>query len=398
MHTTNKIKPAFDREPKAEIFPEIQEIIDNTDIWSLDIRKTPKTEGLVQGILTQEQLEEDVNVLIKGFIGGYGGLPFFSDEDQRHLQTQLLNLKGLQNPTKESLGLEICKIFASIQDEHLNVYINSPRGNPLRNPIIASVGNNLAKEKNEYDISRQVIGGKNASIIAIPHLLDRKNVWENFNRDTDAELNETSDLCIIDIRGNGGGNSIYTKHLVEKLYGNASDICKAEHARRTAEAIFMEHLIYNKNMLNEEWLQIKDGFALDNEKVYSKHYPQSNFNPNTGYNKPIYILQDRKTLSSGESLIISLRKHPNLKTIGENTGGCNHFGNVNYFRLPNTKILAKIGVCYREYEMGFIESSGIEPDIKLAPSIDAFGFLQEKIRRERINGNVNNEIASPTLE
>jgi C-terminal processing protease CtpA/Prc len=97
-----------------------------------------------------------------------------------------------------------------------------------------------------------------------------------------------------------------------------------------------------------------------------------------GYKYPIAILIDRYSLSADEELVASLKDHPNVRLVGQNTAGTYHCGNAHPLLLPNSKITIKISTMFRKSRDGkFIERVGFSPDLKLEDGTDAFRYVKK---------------------
>ena len=85
---------------------------------------------------------------------------------------------------------------------------------------------------------------------------------------------------------------------------------------------------------------------------------------------------DAKCGSSCESTIDGFESHPYAKTVGENTAGYIHFGNIGYIVLPNSKIEVQTPTHFNHYRDGrFLEIVGLTPDIHVPKGEDAYSFL-----------------------
>ena len=94
------------------------------------------------------------------------------------------------------------------------------------------------------------------------------------------------------------------------------------------------------------------------------------------YTRPVYVLVNRKTASSGESTTQVLRSLPNVEVVGENTAGYIHFGNKGQFQLPYSKIVISIGTHFVSFKDGqFLEKVGMTPDQRVPAGTDALDWL-----------------------
>ena len=76
------------------------------------------------------------------------------------------------------------------------------------------------------------------------------------------------------------------------------------------------------------------------------------------------MLVNADTASAGESAVLYARSCKNLVVVGENTMGCNTFGNVASYMLPHSNIVCRIpnviNLCHTPDEC--IEGYGFTPD------------------------------------
>ena len=180
---------------------------------------------------------------------------------------------------------------------------------------------------------------------------------------------------IIDMRGNGGGDSGTTDTIAQTIYGNPTPYCKTTWWRNTPEAKHVLISRINKQYKDKTDRQREHDFV---NKIYAKAHqskmidrtgPVYPFNSKKGFNKSIYILIDRHTASSGEGILTQLHEHPLMTSIGEHSSGCGQYGNMGTVYLPNGTML-RLGTDYRTYDEGKIEGVGHRPDI-LCPGQDA---------------------------
>lgn len=82
------------------------------------------------------------------------------------------------------------------------------------------------------------------------------------------------------------------------------------------------------------------------------------------YNGTLYFLMNRDTASSGESSVLFVKSLRNVVFIGENSMGCNTFGNVASYQLTNSNIILRvpnmINLCKNPGDC--VEGKGFTPD------------------------------------
>ena len=99
-----------------------------------------------------------------------------------------------------------------------------------------------------------------------------------------------------------------------------------------------------------KWICLSDGAPYERERG--------------SYKGTVYMLVNSETASAGETAVLYARSLRNLVLIGENTMGCNTFGNVAGYVLKNSHIVCRIpnviNLCENLDECG--EGRGFVPD------------------------------------
>ena len=106
---------------------------------------------------------------------------------------------------------------------------------------------------------------------------------------------------------------------------------------------------------------------------FERHY----FKPkkNDHYNGNVYILTGGNSFSASTLFVNALKGQPNVKVIGEETGG-GSYGNTAWFipdaTLPNTRVRFRLPRFRMVMNKNYPKNGrGIIPDIEVKPSIDA---------------------------
>lgn len=169
-----------------------------------------------------------------------------------------------------------------------------------------------------------------------------------------------SGLLIFDIRSNGGGNSHYLNEWFNSYTGLQHDIKEANGKR-------------NGDLNN----------SSDNSQAYSYHASQGTI---INHKAPVIVLVDNNCGSSGETAYNALRTIKNSIVIGTNTSGCESFGNVVNYVLPNSGIRFVYGTHLRSFSdpMENVDGKGFLPDIWCNPST-ALTAVQNMLIRYNIS-------------
>ena len=154
-----------------------------------------------------------------------------------------------------------------------------------------------------------------------------------------------SNLIIFDIRSNGGGNNRYFNKWFETYTGSKVDV-KEANGRRIGP------------LNNTE---------KETGVYYNLRKSQGSIKNNSA---SVIILVDNNCGSSGESALTGLSTLTNSIVIGTNSSGCESFGNVVTYRLPNSGISFTYGTDLRSFSdpMENIDGKGFLPDIWCDPS------------------------------
>lgn len=127
------------------------------------------------------------------------------------------------------------------------------------------------------------------------------------------------DHLILNYLSNEGGYNRITRELIRGLNGY---VHASEHSIKLISPVTEEQ------DCDRQWIQLSEAEPYD----YSK----------AAYDGTLILLVNSETASSGESAVLYARSCKNLLLIGENTMGCNTFGNVASYELPHSRIVCRI--------------------------------------------------------
>ena len=282
----------------------------------------------------------------------------------------------------DDLLVEFYKIAGSLRDSHLEVFsarnkegggihffqpVNRKTKLKYRPEIEGSVGKNLAflREYRKNDpntlifhledgplvIAERTINGKKIGLIGLStcrvNLGTRQEAAQKnaFNQIVKTLQNNIKnwDSIILDVRGNRGGIPEYLLQIAGTICGckagTAPPYCSEARARETEE-----EKLYAKFFL---------------PPYTQKKYPRNSF---SGKQK-VLVLADKETYSSGEFVYPLFKQYKNTLFIGENTGGCCHYGGISFIALPCSGFL-KMGSSFYDFGNGYlVEKTGFTPDI-----------------------------------
>ena len=228
----------------------------------------------------------------------------------------------------------------------------------------------VAGVKNNWEIGTV---GKDTLIVSIANMgmsgAHEYKQWEDLIKTFDS-LYEKYPHIILDARNNGGGEDKPIHHIVCRLNGNPVNPFSSASVRDTP---LSRHLLQHTGMCKK---------VPEEEKVAGTHcsgrietlmdetrnfYP---FNEQTGYKGRIDVLIDGRTASAGESAYSLFYCLPNVRFVGENTRGMQHYRQARIATPWGGRI--SVGVMSLDYLHGqMYEMTGNPPDVKVKEGVDA---------------------------
>ncbi len=146
---------------------------------------------------------------------------------------------------------------------------------------------------------------------------------------------KSTDGLIIDVRSNGGGNTLF------------ADIIASRFAQT-------KKFIYK--------YRIKNGAGINDFTDWIDFY----LSPNLVYNKPVVVLTNRSSFSATESFVIDMKHQPMVKIAGDTTGGGS--SNPLIRELPNGWIIRVSNSQRITFEGSDYQFIGIYPDVPVKQS------------------------------
>jgi len=185
------------------------------------------------------------------------------------------------------------------------------------------------------------------------------------------------DNLIIDIRDNGGGNTIYSKVFLEKINYNHDDSIIDE------SGMYLRTSPLFAKQYPEDYIVYKEGidsFKMGNIISYetlSKLYKDSikvpvlldTYISAPNFDGKVYFIQNRNTFSAGFDLAKKAKQTADFTLIGEpSTQSINIYGDLLIFSLPNSNLLAQCS--WKYFYENKDNTSVLEPNVKLTNNID----------------------------
>lgn len=174
---------------------------------------------------------------------------------------------------------------------------------------------------------------------------------------------------VMDLRENGGGNvgnSIQlTKYLVNKLF-KVGDSVVADNRKLKYSRYIKPSFIY--------WLSMNfGGTKMDDGKIHYRRYERHYFQPKQKhhFDGNVYLIQGGYTFSAATMFISQLQGQPNVKIVGEESGG-GYYGNsamhIPVITLPNSEIKVSLPLYRLVMDKNRPKGRGVFPDIEIKPS------------------------------
>lgn len=357
--------------------------------------------------LSLAQQKQDIDLLIYAIQNAYGG--------RNHIPVETLNasidsLNMIRSSnvvlTVSGLCTQIAKSLSKIPDNHLTIRMNGNKCLSTESTKTTGVGKNTNTNLNKaWRISDMKIKNSRIPVISITSMPSSEDqVWDGFLKKIE-NIKITASAIVIDLRGNGGGDDTMGVMMANYMYGqNAPTPWKAIIKSNTPEtwAIAVNSPKLKILRLKQSQKHIPEYLTKKLEQKTKKYemskeensprelinqVDQGNpFNHKKAFTHPIYILIDRECASSCESIIEAFESHPFAITVGENTAGFIHFGNVGQLVLKNSQMNIQMATDFWQRTDGKVyEKIGYTPKIKLNSGVDALEFTKNNCLLKKSN-------------
>jgi len=357
-----KIKTISEMEQELLAMSKTEDIVGCRPGLSVDVNKQ----------ITANQVKKDVAILARLLINVYCGWPFHKEIVKRKVLKKLLSIyHNAHDMTGTDLFNELKGVVAVIPDRHICLQFYKYHAGCDSGRKNKNVGKNLAAANT---LVTEIKPG-NVAVIAF-HRMYRDD-WVAKQLSAFKEPLDKSSALIVDLRGNGGGNSRYSDELAKYLYGGAIRSAKKTFVRNNPDSA---RFLPMARPDGAWWDKVKG----DTDPLPCGEEPLVSFNTEKGYDKPIYILTDWRTGSSSEMFLLRMVHHPRVKVVGDNSAGMEVYGNVGWADLPSSNIIVGLGMNYRELEFDNFETKGYKPDILCKDGQDAFEVALADLNRQMI--------------
>lgn len=209
------------------------------------------------------------------------------------------------------------------------------------------------------------------------HTFTRGNKLRSFWRKAFRELDHRNiQHLVVDVRTNGGGeaglSTLLTRYLADKKFKLADSLYAIRRSSKYGKYISWQPFYWS--LLQFVTHKEKDGNY--HFGYFERHYflPKKRHH----YDGDIYLVTGGNSFSATTLFVKTLQGQPNVKVIGEETGG-GAYGNTAWMipdvTLPNTKVRFRLPKFRMVMDKNLVkEGRGIMPDIQVSPT-------RETIRR-----------------
>jgi hypothetical protein len=238
----------------------------------------------------------------------------------------------------------------------------------------------------------------------------RAGAFGDFYRRELTEFLQTADeyqgepYAVVDLRGNGGGNTNWPfewirrftgrapifRHVLTELISRTTRVGRTNLFRQAVETVRRE----DKSRAESDVRRYQAEADRFQDPAQEAHWTQLQIPPDSGIanDSTLVVVFDREVASAGEGMLVYLHQQvENVLFVGENSRGALYFGQTTVHQLPNSKLqvnlAAKLNV---SMDLQFREGLGYTPDLWV-PAADALDSTVAAIRK----GTISSRIAIP---
>lgn len=318
--------------------------------------------------LSADDVRHDISVLARYLIRVYVGWPVHDEIVKRKVLTRLTKAyKSAHDMTATEFFDFVRNVIEPIPDNHISLRFNNVRAfMTVKTREHKDVGTNIAGKQ---PIKTQ-LRDDNVAVIGFTGMI-KTDEFRDAILEFQSNILPKANALIIDLRGNGGGNSFYSDQFAYFLCGTKVDSMKKTFVRTTPEA----QKVLELSNPNADWRKLKQSEKL---QLWRKGVCFK-IDKKNAYMKPIFILTDEHTGSSAEMFLLRMLHHPMVTVVGDNSRGMEVFGNMVHGFLPHSKLYIAVGANYRILEYDNFELHGHKPKIKCQNGVEAMDVALAQI-------------------
>lgn len=376
----------------------------NSKIEDQDLFVSDNTLRLPKLELSQAEVRQETAIVAYALRNGYGGRKYVPQDIFIKAVSEIEAI-GSKELSAEELCSQIDERLFLIPDMHLNARLNNRNcsASARNRYAVGKVGqNHLQDKKRVWAVDYIKVKRKMIPLLSITSLPSYEDAaWDGFEKEI-GKIKDSASAVIIDLRGNGGGSDSRVYQLASYLFGQDNPTSVAAILKSQTPATFAlaannpksrisilqnknepvpEYLFKNYNEIMKKYQKAKNGELPEEISIVPDEGKP--FNGSKAFKNPILLLVDRECASSCESAVETLKLHPYAVTMGENTGGYLHFGNLGTLVLPNSRIVIQIASDFWKYKDGrYLEGIGYEPKIPIKSGTDALDTAKSYLRRQ----------------
>ena len=188
---------------------------------------------------------------------------------------------------------------------------------------------------------------------------------------------DSARVLVIDLRGNGGGDSRLGDELLRYVTTKPYRMSSAKQWKMSAEyRAYFKSMVHPSVRWTHGWELFSIGRRLMNgpagKMVTFTEAPEAHEAAQPFFAKPVCVLIGPQTFSSAVDLADGIKTYRLATLVGEETGGRpNGFGEAYIFRLPRSQLAVSVSSALFVRASGdTTDHRGVVPDIAASPSAD----------------------------
>jgi len=253
----------------------------------------------------------------------------------------------------------------------------------------------LTKSEPEYEelFSDKKIGG--VPVVRIGSFSDQHVQYVNQFLEC-AEKYRDEPCLIVDVRGNGGGNTAYARQWVTRYTGKEPGMIQI-YSELFSETSMMGRSNYFSYLLHNYPKLETQGYSTKAEQ-FMKHAQQVEVGESNRHwssysvpspkkipsNKTLIVLIDSNVGSAAEGFLCYLQQVENVVFVGENSGGALTYGQMSMHILPNSRLPVRLPISLNVFtDLVYREERGFYPDLWV-PAGNALNYAVAGVREGSI--------------